>query len=276
MTYKVTVLEDSIGKPHNIRLTTIEATFPRFILAELNTHRMLSRNSASSRAIPTTTLINSVKSDPVVPARWGSNQRGMQAGDDIEDTQHASSLWLEARDKAVFIAGALSRLGVHKQLVNRILEPFMWHTAIISATDWRNFLHLRTRADAQPEMQTLALLIRRALVESTPELLDSNQWHLPHVLPHERETLAPLTAACVSAARCARVSYNRKLEYDTAKDIELADKLQLNGHMSPFEHPAMCLLVPADWGNFIGWKQYRKFIPNEDDPLGGNDGNFTD
>jgi thymidylate synthase ThyX len=273
--FNVTVLEDSRGIPHNIRLTTLQATFPRFILAELNTHRMLSRNSASSRAIPVIVTAKSVQDHPVVPERWGSNQRGMQAGGEIEDTQKATSLWLAARDHALSYAAALSSLGVHKQLVNRLLEPFMWHTAIITATNWANFLHLRTRADAQPEMQTLAKMIERAMNNSTPEKLDHQQWHLPHVLPHEREALSPLTAATISAARCARVSYNRKLEYDTAKDLVLADKLILSGHMSPFEHAAMCLPVPARWGNFIGWKQYRKFIPDEHDPLGDDDGSDT-
>ena len=270
MNFSARVIEDSIG-PHNIRLTTLEATFPRFILAELNTHRILSRNSASSRAIPTSRLIEQVTLHPVVPSIFGSNQRGMASGAEIADARQARILWMEARDRAIHAATQLSKLGVHKQWANRVLEPFMWHTAIISATNWSNLLHLRTQDDAQPEFRTLALKIQDALGDSRPVKREPDEWHLPFVSEEERTTLSTLTAACVSAARCARISYNRPLEYDTAKDIELSDRLLVSGHMSPFEHPSVCLIVPARWGNYVGWKQYRKLIPHEEDPLGSRD-----
>ena len=230
---------------------------------------MLSRNAASSRAIPTSKLIQQVKDNPFFPAQWGSNRKGMVSGSEIQDSKKASSFWLEARDKAVFIAEALSGLNVHKQHVNRILEPFLWTTVIISATDWSNFINLRTQLDAQPEFRAVALLIKDALENSLPVMLKPDEWHLPYVSQEERDRLGAFTAASVAAARCARVSYlTHDGQRDTSRDIELADKLLSNGHMSPFEHPAMCLHVPAQWGNFTGFKQYRKFIPNESDPKG--------
>jgi hypothetical protein len=203
-----------------------------------------------------------------MPSVWGANQRGMTAGAEVEDTKQARRMWLEARDRAVHAATQLATIGVHKQWANRLLEPFLWHTAIISATNWSNFLHLRTQNDAQPEFRALALRVQDALGDSTPVRKEPDEWHLPYITNEERATLSTLTAACVSAARCARISYDRPLEYDTAKDIELSDRLLTSGHMSPFEHPAMCLHVPARWANYIGWKQYRKLIPHEEDPLG--------
>jgi thymidylate synthase ThyX len=275
VTYSVRVVADSVG-PHEIRITTVEATFPRFILAELNTHRMLSRNSASSRAIPTTRLRSRVTAHPFMPIEWGSNRSGMSAGPEIPLADRAAEIWLRARNDAVDASVQLLGLGVHKQITNRLLEPFMWHTAVITATDWNNFLHLRTQADAQPEFRKLALLIEAELNTSTPVRMHYPDWHLPYVEDEEKETLATMTAASVSAARCARVSYLNQDRRDLAKDIELADRLIQNGHMSPFEHTAQCLPVPARWGNFIGWKQYRKFIPNEADPKGEHDGPGTD
>lgn len=271
MTYAVRVVADSIG-PHQFRITTVEATFPRFLLAEVNTHRMLSRNSASSRAIPTSKLMERVISHPFLPLEWGSNRSGMSAGPEIKDVDEAGAIWLLARGNAVNAVHDLAKLGVHKQITNRLLEPFMWHTAVITATDWANFLHLRTQPDAQPEFRKLALLIQDALETSEPVTRHYPDWHLPYVTDEEKETLATMTAASVSAARCARVSYLNQDRRDIPKDIDLADKLLRNGHMSPFEHTAQCLPVPARWGNFIGWKQYRKFIPNEADPKGERDG----
>ena len=263
------VIADSFGAAHGIRITTLSVTMPRFILAEFNTHRMLSRNAASSRAIPIGKQIEAAVQAPFTPSRWGSNQRGMQAGGEIEDTVRASAVWLEARDAAVRAAAELFSLGVHKQLANRLLEPFLWTTVVVTATMWDNFFNLRTRNDVQPEFRTVALLMQDAIDRSRPNRLEPEQWHLPFVDQEERNNLGTFTAASVAAARCARVSYlTHEGKRDTSKDVELADRLLREGHMSPFEHPAQALHVPARWGNFVGWKQYRKLIPYEHDPLG--------
>jgi len=169
-------------------------------------------------------------------------------------------------------ASELFSLGVHKQLANRLLEPFLWTTVVVTATNWENFFNLRTRDDVQPEFRTVALLMQDALANSEPKRLGPEQWHLPYISIEERSQLGTFTAAIVAAARCARVSYlTHEGKRDTAKDVELADRLLRSGHMSPFEHPAQSLYVPARWGNFIGWKQYRKLIPYEHDPLGERD-----
>ncbi len=266
------VLADSIST-EGVRLTTLELTFSRFILAEVNTHRILSRNSASSRAIPVRKQLEKIRNHPFVPGSWPTEQKGMQGGEplDEEDAALARDQWLEARDNAVDAAEVMLSTRVHKSIVNRLLEPFMWHTAIVSATDWRNFFALRTHKDAQPEFKRIADMALAQMQASVPEELGTGQWHLPLIFPEDREgeqnPLILNRLMKISVGRCARVSY---LTHDGVRDhdadIALADRLQSSGHMSPFEHVA----TPVhdgnrhiDLGNFQGWVQFRKLLPNE-------------
>lgn len=269
MSYEVKILADSIG-PHGVRLTTFEATFPRFILAEVNTHRMLSRNSASSRAIPTEKQIERVKSHPFVP-EFNERVTGMGVGEPLRGAQQRRAMvkWLDARDRAVEAAEGL--LHVDKSRANRLLEPFMWHAAIISATEWDNFFALRCHPDAQPEFQKIAKMMQEALWLSEPEPLEWGQWHLPMVdpgseLPEARQTRSEGWWAEVSAGRCARVSYDT---HNRAEDPEDSAKrwqrLSNSGHWSPAEHPAQCEPDPAWIGNFRGWRQLRKTYAYEND-----------
>jgi thymidylate synthase ThyX len=293
MTHAAKILADSVS-PDGVRLTTMEVTFPRIVLAEMNTHRMLSRNSASSRAIPVEKMIRMVDEHSFVPTHWGKNQKGMQAEVEIADERdEAIGTWLEARDHAVHCAMHLLRLGVHKQIANRLLEPFMWHTCIVTATEFSNFFHLRCHRDAHPEIQRAAELMRDAMEKSKPHFCPYGQWHVPLIQMEEAESFAPpeLMEAddwewlCkVSVGRCARVSY---LTHDGVRDpradVELCERLLASGHMSPFEHVARPMTfedLSSDEkarevslrgkfrGNFRGWVQYRKQIPNEHDILG--------
>jgi hypothetical protein len=270
------VIADSIN-PNGERLTTVEATFNRYILAELNTHRMLSRNSASSRAIPVRRILRQVWSDPAMPVSWGANQAGMQARSELLGWRlwAARRLFLLARLPALAIAWLLTRVGLHKQVANRLLEPWIWHTAIISATEWENFFKLRLHPDAQPEFQELARCIRAAMDASVPQRLEWGMWHQPYLQPEDWAAVASSSAcaaemgtgfvpetALVSVARCAAVSYVRQGEKrDPQKDIELSMRLRNSGHWSPFEHVAQA--APVSMGNFSGWKQLRKFYPGE-------------
>lgn len=282
--YAAKVLADSIS-PDGIRLTTIEATFPRFILAEINTHRVFSRNSASSRAIPPEKHIARIVETPFVPDVFGSRVKGMGQGVPIEDQEMARLTWLEARDIAVTAAQALLELEVAKSLVNRLLEPFMWHTAIISSTAWENFYALRCPPGdevdldfpAQPEFQRVAILMREAMRSSNPRVIPIGAWHLPLVSDEERRQIlrehanpmdAWLHAAKVSAGRCARVSFDRQGETEPVDaSIERADRLLGSGHLSPFEHPATPC-IDHEGGNFHGWRQYRWTIPHEENRVG--------
>ena len=259
MGYSARVLLDSIS-PAGKRLTTMEVTFPRFVLAEFNTHRVFSRNSASSRAIPTAKLIERVEAEPAVPLQWGRNKPGMSASETLGEEEAAQGLaaWLSARDAAVAHARRLVELGVHKQILNRLLEPFMWHTVIVTATEWANFFYLRIAATAQPEIRRAAELMRDALTASQPQVVTDGKWHLPLVQADEY-VLALEDLKKISAARCARVSYLTHTGVrDTAKDIELCERLLSDGHLSPFEHVA----TPSDdqCANFHGWMQYRRVI----------------
>jgi hypothetical protein len=286
--YGAKVLADSLS-PDGVRLTTLEVTFPRFILAEVNTHRMLSRNSASSRAIPTEKQIDRVLNHPFIP-EFNKRVTGMGVGEPLEPrhNRRMKSRWLQARDAAVSIA--LLMLEVDKSRANRLLEPFMWHTAIISATEWDNFFALRDHKDAQPEFQITARLMREAMEASAPRSVGYEQWHLPLVDPEEINGQAlgytdPWvdweTWSKVSASRCARVSYDTHWQEESLhKTLERYDRLVSSGHLSPLEHvarpmktgtidnqfPDLYFHGPKETfaGNFCGWVQLRKAIPNED------------
>jgi thymidylate synthase ThyX len=259
---RATVVLDSVA-PDGARLTTVEVTLHRFVLAELNTHRVMSRNSASSRAIPTAKQIRRLVEDPALPAEFGTNQRGMQAAEPLAGEAHDAALavWLEARDHAVEAAERLFELGVHKQVVNRLLEPFMWHTVIVSATDWDGFWTQRCSPLAQPEIRLAAEAMRAAYDASTPTPLTPGEWHTPYVRPDE-DHLDLETRKRISAARCARVSYlTHDGRRDVAADEELFERLVTADppHWSPLEHVA----TPADGevpGNLRGWAQLRHAV----------------
>lgn len=228
-----------------------------------------SRNSASSRAVPTSKLIDRALNDPAVPSEWGRNKAGMSADVNLaeEDAERAKAIWLEARDHAVETARKLQTLNVHKQILNRILEPFLWHTVIVTATDWRNFFDLRCAPNAQPEIRQAAIAMRTAIEESVPKLVQMGEWHLPLVQEDEHAMDIEMRKK-LAAARCARVSYlTHDGTRDPAKDIELYDRLKADRHLSPFEHVA----TPANdvdfHANFRGWVQQRAGIERGSQPV---------
>jgi thymidylate synthase ThyX len=230
------------------------------------THRVFSRNSSSSRAIPIQKNLEQVLKDPVIPIFWGKNQKGMQAEFEIsaQSREQAVDAWLKARDLAVQQAQILIDLKVHKQTVNRILEPWTWITVIITATEWDNFYNLRNNSMAQPEIQHIAKMMTHLSESSVPTLLDEGQWHLPFISSEDRMALSGDDLIKVCVGRCARVSYlTHDGRRDYQADIDLYNTLLSDGHMSPMEHAAMSESSSSFFGNFRGWKQHRKFIPNE-------------
>lgn len=246
MTHAAKILADSIS-PDGVRLTTLEVVMPRIVLAEFNTHRMLSRNSASSRAIPVKKMIERVLTNPYIPSSWGKNQKGMQAGEDMvgRDAEIAATHWRMAMENAVHSAQDMLDIGIHKQLTNRLLEPFMWHTVIVTATEWDNFFHLRRHPMAHPDIRIVADKMYEVMEASEPQKLDYDDWHIPLVQPDELAFLGGSAEDAwaywtkVSVGRCARVSYlTHDGTRDPQADIELHDRLLSAGHMSPFEHVA--------------------------------------
>ena len=279
MPYRVEVIADSLS-PQAVRLTTLSVTLPRIVLAELNTHRAFSRNSASSRAIPIQRMIDKIIQDPFIPFYWGANQKGMQAVVEINaaSQQQAERMWLLARDVAVEQALKLSALGVHKQLVNRLLEPWLYTTVLVSATDWDNFYGLRCHPDAQPELRRAAEMMRDAMAASTPRRIAYGEWHIPYARDEDAtvaatsldnvwsDDITPQTYArlLLSAARCARVSYDASTSVrEQAEDIALAKRLASSGHWSPFEHIATPTHRLGYSANFWGWCQLRRLHRGE-------------
>lgn len=283
MSISAKIVADSISK-HGIRLTTMELNYPRFIHSEFLTHRVFSRNAASSRAIPIEKMLKQVQENPAMPVHWGKNQPGMQAKEEVENSRDAALEWKRCAIDAVESAEWLSHYNLHKQIVNRVLEPFQWIKVIVTATEWDNFFKLRLHPDAQPEIAQLALRMKEAMGASLPKELGHGEWHLPYIQVEDCTKTTTDNFVKLSVARCARVSY---LNHDNSspsveKDIALYDKLLEAGHMSPFEHVAIPMeyIVEADipeqvwpegythsdregnmWsGNFRGWIMYRQTI----------------
>ena len=245
MAFSARVLLDS-RSPSGARLTTFEVRYPRFIHSEMMTHRMFSRNAASSRAIPIKKMIAAVREEPAMPVHWGRNQTGMSAREEIraEIAALAQAEWRAALDDALRHAERLSEkdIDLHKQLVNRLLEPFAWITVIITATEWANFFTQRAHEDAQPEIRHIAEMMLARL--SREHAAAGGVGPLASCRSFKTtSTACPKKNACkISVARCARVSYlTHDGKRDHAKDVELYDRLLgggANGHWSPFEHVA--------------------------------------
>jgi thymidylate synthase ThyX len=287
VSYSATVVADSIAK--RVRLTTIEVTFPRYILAEFNTHRVFSRNSASSRAIPVKTRIKQVRENPFVP-EFTKNKSGMQADVLLAESaaRNAGAYWVGASGMAAEFAESLAAIDVHKQQANRLLEPFVWHTVVVTATDWDNFFALRLHPDAAPEIQKTAQTMKAAMDASTPKELNVGEWHAPYVEQSEMgygHYYDPdIQIVAISVARCAAVSYERqRVQKSIEEYVARHDALKTSGHWSPFEHQAKVAseeeirehayfkwngaseeFVATTIGNFrVPWLQYRKTIPGE-------------
>lgn len=258
MTY-AKIIADSIS-PGGVRLTTMEVRFHRFVLAEFNTHRVFSRNSASSRAIPVQKQIDRILMDLARPVSWPAEQKGMQGGEELPeaDREVAETVWAIASRSAIETAQRLTRRGLHKSVTNRPLEPFMWHTVVVTATAWENFFDLRLDPDAQPEIRVAAEAMKKAYDESTPTPLGDGDWHLPYITDEDRAQVGYKTAdekyqanaigalVAVSAARCARTSYlTQDGKQDMDEDLRLYDRLVTDRveaskgvHWSPLEHVA--------------------------------------
>jgi hypothetical protein len=294
------IVADSIS-PQGVRMTTMEIEYPRFILAELNTHRMLSKNSASSRAIPVKAMHEHIQQSPAEPTYWGKNQPGMQAKQEVSgpDLSEAKYIWMKAKEDALHWAAALAnRLEVHKQIANRITEPWMTMKTVISGTEWRNFWWLRCHADAQPEINVLAQKMFELYQQHQPQQLQPGEWHVPYVhtnrstidgnLCYHDNNGVPITATearIVSASCCAQVSY-RKNDDSYEKALKIYQQLIESepAHASPVEHQATPMYPdvdnydPSAWqpgtthvsargdlwsGNLRGWIQHRKLINGE-------------
>lgn len=271
MGYEAKILLDSINQT---RLTTFEITIPRLVLSEFNTHRVFSRNSSSSRAIPVEKMIEKVENDPFIPEYWGKNQKGMQADQELTEQEQirARTKWLDARDNAVASAKLILGIGVHKQITNRLLEPWLWHTVIVTATEWSNFFALRNNKMAQPEIAKPAKMMRDLYDASVPTVIGTGEWHMP--LMPDIDYMGNISLEDkkkISAGRCARVSYlTHHGVRDLQADIKLCEDLINKGHMSPLEHVATPHSgfrpgTVEQLSNFRGWKQFRKEILHEDD-----------
>jgi hypothetical protein len=240
------------------------------------THRQFSRNASSSRAIPVRKLLADMLKDPAYPIYWGSNQKGMQAGAPLDGWRLCTVrfAWQLGKWAAAGVAWMADKAGAHKQVVNRLIEPFCHINVVVTSTEWSNWYALRDHPDAEPHIRHLAKAMREAADLSDPVVLDAGQWHVPFVDatdgPDDPVKPSMKLSVKLSVARCARTSY---LTHDgkvpvAEDDLALYEKL-VGGdplHASPAEHQA----TPdpygefrSQWGNFQGWRQFRKTLPGE-------------
>lgn len=263
MTIDVKIIEDSISDA-GARITTFQLRYPRFIHSEIMTHRVLSRNASSSRAIPLLKSIENIFADMAVPVHWGKNKPGMQATEELSGFARfaSESVWKLSGYVSCGFAYLMSKCGTHKQIANRIIEPWSHISVVLTATEFDNFFELRCHADAQPEFRELACRMRNMLRISVPV---NRQYHLPYVSEQERIDFDFYDCIAMSAARCARVSYllhdGTKTSYE--KDFELYDKLVKSTprHCSPVEHQAIQHDDPNKRSrNFVGWLQARELL----------------
>lgn len=283
------VITDSISEKE-IRMTTFELIYPRMIHSEFMTHRMISKNASSSRAVPIQKAIENVINNPAYPVYWGKNQAGMQAKEELvgDDKNSANDLWKKGIDFSINLVKEFEILGIHKQIASRWLETGQMIKVVASGTDWSNLMYLRDDEEAQPEFQELARCVRLCFEQSVPTLLYPDEWHVPYVKSYRNSSGTVMyfdsddveidveTAKKISGSCCAQVSY-RRLNDSREKALEIYDKL-FSGrkpHMSPVEHQATPIF--KNWehgvthldrngkfhsGNLNGWIQYRQTLPN--------------
>lgn len=276
------VIEDSVS--NGKRITTLQLKYHRYIHGEFMTHRVFSRNASSSRAIPVQKMLSQVWNDPAIPVHWGKNQPGMQANEQLQGyrLKLAKMLWkLSGKAMCVFAYCGM-KVGMHKQIANRILEPWQYIHVIVTATEWDNFFELRDHKDAQPEIRVLAKRIKYAMEHSPAKVLKEGEWHLPYCSKKDRELYDVVMLRKLSAARCARVSYltHDGLQPSEVADLKLFDRL-VGGvpHFSPLEHQATPvsddMTIKSKYithklksgvlcsGNLTGWVQFRQIVSND-------------
>jgi thymidylate synthase ThyX len=266
MTCEVKIIADSINRL-NVRITTFQLRYWRAIHSEFMTHRVFSRNAMSSRAVPVEKMLKQVRNEPAGPIRFMKNKPGMQATEycTSQEEAEARATWDGAAASAAYHAEQLMAIGIHKQFANRLLEPFQYISVVVTATDWDNFWALRCHPDAMPEIQELAIEMKKQYDAHAPQLLSPGEWHTPYA----DSRLSYKDRIIQSVARCARVSYNNHDGSETTMegDTKLHNQLTqaVPPHMSPAEHQAECTAQWTRSGNFgCGWSQYRKQleVPN--------------
>lgn len=289
------IIADSCSAINCKRITTFELQYPRFIHSELMTHRLFSRNAMSSRAVPIDKMIQQVQEDPAVPIHWGKNQSGMQAKEELTGCSRADvkGEWQLAAQNAGDSAAFMASEGAHKQIVNRILEPFQLMKTVLTSTEFENFFWLRKHEDAQPEIKALAELMFVAMQDSTPLKLNVGEWHVPYVevvkvtggmicegdyrieYRSRGESISPEDALAISSSCCAQVSY-RLLDDSIEKARKVYQRLVESEpvHASPFEHQARPMDLDEDYKYQNPFYDWWEGITHQDSSGNFWSGNF--
>jgi len=290
---QVEIIKDSYNEVFDSRITTMILEYPRIIHSELMTHRLFSRNASSSRAIPASKVIEQVKSNPAMPIRFGKNQAGMQDAGEYEKSDALKSLWIASASTACSVASVMKDMDAHKQVINRILEPYQFIRVCLTSTNFANWFHLRNHPDADPTIHALAEMMQDAMQASKARKLFEGHWHVPFVEDYiaftgeqifkdESGNVISLQEALIISASCAAQTSYRKLDTSLEKATDIYKKLIESKpcHSSPVEHSALVITEKDDpmdyftvegvthidkrgipWsGNLHGYVQYRQLI----------------
>lgn len=271
------IIADSYSAINGKRITTFELQYPRFIHSELMTHRLFSRNAMSSRAVPINKLVDQVSDDPALPIHWGKNQSGMQAKEELTGVMldGVKHLWMDAAELMSNRAYLMDAAGLHKQIANRILEPFQLMKTVLTSTEFDNFFWLRRHEDAQPEIKELAERMYEQLEWNkllTVEL-DAGDWHTPYYEAGYwlKEDETPLEdALAISSSCCAQVSY-RLLDDSIEKARKVYQRLVESTpvHASPFEHCASPMKEPQQTDKYL-WEDGMTHMDKDGNMWSGN------
>ncbi len=293
------VIQHSIS-PQGKEILTVSVKYGLIIHSEFLRHRQLSRGVKSNRAIPAKVIRREVLEDPYTPQWFGKNKSGMVSEEQVRFPWIAKKLWRTARYPACGFHWLGEKLGVHKEILNRLLNPWQWVRETITATEWDNLYNLRRHKDAQRDIKEVVDAIYECHTKSNPNALSEGEWHVPyvkrewdnqgvlHYWDNDGMELSQEQAIKCSAARCARSSYdnhdNTSASYKV--DCGLYDMLVTSkpAHASPVEHQATPMKVDAaafsitnSWteglthvdkscrlwsGNFEGWTQHRQTLNN--------------
>lgn len=258
---KAEIIADSLNSVNGRRATTFVITHQRFFHAEVLRHRVFEFSVASSRAIPTKKILRDVIKNPALPSRFGKKNKGMQDAGSLSNTRTflARSVWNLARWPVVAATYSLEKIGVAKQITNRLVEPWVWITCVVTGTQWENFYRLRLHKDAQPEFQELAhkMLIEHA--KSDPVVLNPGEYHIPFYNNKDERMIESATAKC---ARASYLNFHGKNDLDD--DRRLYKILLSSRHLSPFGHTCRAEEKDEFNGNLRGFTPYRKLLDGGD------------
>jgi hypothetical protein len=268
---KVKILLDSTNPYNKERVITVQVYTPRFLNAELNTHRNIAKNYSSGRAIgfPMTKH----QKEPFIPPYVQTPSATMHGEKEVDIATYrsfAGNLHTIYQDILYVLAPFEHK--VHKQHLNRYIEAFTMQTGVFTANEYAfdNLIKLRKSKYADPNIQIFASKLEDAISES--KSIERFK-HLPLTGDLDTDNYTDLELALISAGRIAKVSYNYAFDEAPENSLNRAKMLIEHEHKSPLCHQLFAnmtanqeAITHMDFngnqysGTIRNWNQFRKYI----------------